>query len=324
MSMTNTAVPVVSVVVATYNRSARLRTLLHALANQTLVGRAAFEVVVVDDHSTDATPETVAALKAQLPIPVMYVRQDRNGGPARARNEGVRRAQAAIVAFTDDDCVPRPPWLEELVTGCQEDGAVGAEGPIVTDAHRGTALTHHISNETPGALFTANVAYRRDALFHAGLFDECFPFPHNEDVDLGLRMSRFGQIVFRPAAVVYHPLVPVPLLANAKRTRYSLSNIRLFLKHPERMPHTPLPHLLWARTVVDLLVSICKDQMGRTPLLARDPVGYAAQFLYNLLRLCHTLYLIPRYRKEEMTQRRLLGLYPRPGSGGAIHDGASR
>ena len=102
-----------SVVVATHNRKESLRCCLHSLQDQTL---AATELIVVDDGSDDGTAEMV-----QLEFPaVRLVRQDTNCGPAAARNKGLLLATGEIVAFTDDDCLPSPDWLQLLCRGFEK------------------------------------------------------------------------------------------------------------------------------------------------------------------------------------------------------------
>jgi len=292
-----------SVVVATYNRCALLPALFDALAAQTL-SPSFFEVVIVDDCSPDETQETIRRLRTHCPMPLITIRQEVNGGPARARNEGIRIARGSIIAITDDDCLPTPRWLEEMLRSFEDLDVVGTEGPIETDASRVTAWTHQVSNATPGAFFTANIAYRRDDLLAAGLFDEHYPHPADEDTDLGLRMLEWGQIVFNPRAIVYHPPIAVGLVRNAKKVRYCLSDVRFFLKHPTRIirPY----RRLWLYTVRNVIVGICKQQLSLTPLFRRDPKKYGGYFVFNVLRLYYTVLLIPQYRAKEYNERQLL------------------
>lgn len=302
--MNKIPMPIISVIIATYNRNHLLEGLLDALAKQTLPPDQ-FEIIIVDDNSTDATQEKIGILRAQASINVRYIRQERNGGPARARNEGIRRAVGSIVAITDDDCLPEPQWLEQLLASFTDASVVGAEGPIISNAERISALTHQVTNDVPGALFTANIAYRKDVLFDIGLFDERFPYPQDEDLDLGLRACEHGRIVFNRDAVVFHPPIQINVFAHARRVRYCLSNIRFFLKHPARLRKRRYG-VLWMDTMQDVMVGICKNQLHLSYLLLQDPTRYGGYSLYNVLRLFHTITLISKYREEESSQRRLL------------------
>ncbi|HEY2557514.1 MAG TPA: glycosyltransferase family 2 protein, partial [Diaminobutyricibacter sp.] len=105
--------PAISVVVATHNRAGLLPRLVAALEAQEPCGP--FEVVVVDDGSTDETFTVLEDLARVTPLDLVPVRMTRNGGPAAARNAGWQRARAPLVAFTDDDCTPQPGWLARLL-----------------------------------------------------------------------------------------------------------------------------------------------------------------------------------------------------------------
>lgn len=103
--------PTVSVVVPTHGRPESLSRCLEALVAQTLP-RDAFEVIVSDDGSPTPVHEIVEPFADRISVRV--VRRPR-AGPAAARNEGARHARGRLLAFTDDDCVPSPHWLELLV-----------------------------------------------------------------------------------------------------------------------------------------------------------------------------------------------------------------
>src|SRR5579872_2724784 len=116
---------VLSVVIASHNGATRLPTALAALRAQR--GDVPFEVVVVDDASTDATADVAAAGGARV------VRLEHNVGHGAAMNEGVRVAAGRFLAFTDDDCVPPADWIEQLARAW---ASVGPEvtmvgGPVV-------------------------------------------------------------------------------------------------------------------------------------------------------------------------------------------------
>src|SRR5258707_10281865 len=97
-----------SVVIPTYNRCASLRRLLDALARQTLSADR-FEVIVVDDGSSDGTRELLRTLKT--PYALVSIEQP-NQGPGAARNRGVRAASGDLILFLDDDVVPMDDLLD--------------------------------------------------------------------------------------------------------------------------------------------------------------------------------------------------------------------
>ena len=100
----------VSVVVPTYRRPRQLQACLEALAAQTM--QEPWEVVVVDDGSPEPPVPSVESLVASRGW--QLVRQP-NAGPSAARNRGVREARGEFIAFTDDDCLPEPAWLNMLL-----------------------------------------------------------------------------------------------------------------------------------------------------------------------------------------------------------------
>ena len=101
-------VPLVSVVTATYNRKETLAVTLQRLAEQTF-SPDLYEVIVVDDGSTDGTEESIAQLRPELPCAFRYLRQSPNQGPGAANNRGAREARADIILFLADDMHATPP-----------------------------------------------------------------------------------------------------------------------------------------------------------------------------------------------------------------------
>ncbi len=167
----------VSVVVPTHDRSDRCAELLRRLASQS-IGPDRFEVLVVDDCSTDDTPDVVASAVGEVPYRLVALRTPVNGGPAAARNLGWRAASAPLVAFTDDDCEPEDGWLEAGVAAFEADPDLGVaqgctrppDGVDITKL-QGWYVWRVITEATP--YFDAcNVFYRRAALESTGGFDE--------------------------------------------------------------------------------------------------------------------------------------------------------
>ena len=229
--------PEISVVVATHQRAVRLSSLLDALEQQTLP-REKFEVVVVDDGSTDDTPRVLEEAVASRPLDLRVVRREAAGGPATARNAGWKVARGGIVAFTDDDCRPTPGWLEALLdAGAGRPGRIvqGRTGPDPAESERLGPFARTVEVSGPSPYFqTCNIAYPRDLLEELGGFDESFPVPAGEDGDLGHRAVRQGAVrTFAPDAVVHHAVDEVGPLGILRRATRVTGEIPAFRLHPE-------------------------------------------------------------------------------------------
>jgi len=205
-----------SVVIPTYNRKESLRRCLAAVTNQ---GYPDYEVIVVDDASTDGTGEMV---QREFPH-VRYFRQEANHGPAAARNVGIREASGDVVAFTDDDCLPPLDWLQRLFQGYRlhpEVTGVGGylEAPdnllsrsLIARYERSVGRDRYGAGdreivagfECPAG-GTNNMSYRRDALLRIGGFDETFPLAAGEDADLKWRLCQQGaRLLYVPVKMTH-------------------------------------------------------------------------------------------------------------------------
>jgi GT2 family glycosyltransferase len=200
--------PRTSVVVPTYNRACLLDRLLCALG-QCHEPDGGFEVIVVDDGSTD---DTGAVVRNAGLANIQYLRQG-NAGAAAARNRGWQSARGEIVAFTDDDCVPSPEWLVELTQAFDDRRPVAVGGAIVplvpgflaqfVQAER--LVGHGGDASSVGYLVTANAAFSREVLARVGGFDERFPGAAGEDTDLTYRLlARDLPVTVIDGAVVAH------------------------------------------------------------------------------------------------------------------------
>lgn len=226
--------PLVSVVVATCERPGQLAELLAGLRGQTLAGDR-FEVIVVDDASG---PETSTRLRDEAGrggLALTHLRHPFNRGPAAARNTGWRRAAAPLVAFTDDDCVPSPGWLEQLLAGADADPGAIVQGPTLPDPAQLTGsllFARTTQNTTLGPSYEAcNIAYPRAVLEALDGFDERWAV--GEDTDLAWRALEAGhRIVFAPEALVHHAVErrgPLAVLRGAGRWGESA---HVFAAHP--------------------------------------------------------------------------------------------
>lgn len=208
-----------SVVIPSRNRAGDLARCLAALAKQDFA-KDRFEVVVCDDGSTENLAEVIEDAKRQG-LQARLIRQAAKG-PAAARNLGIANARAEIVAMTDSDTLPDTGWLGKLCEALAENtGAVGVEGKVYAENEAEfEPLGEGPTNKTGGVYLTCNCAYRREALFQVGGFDESFPYPAYEDVELAARMLQIGQIAWQPEAIVLHPQRPLTLRAVLKKLNH--------------------------------------------------------------------------------------------------------
>jgi len=203
--------PAVSVVVPVFNGAATLADCLRSISAQSLP-RSAFEIIVADDGSTDASPAIAERYGARI-------LRERHGGAPAARNAGWRAARGAWVAFTDADCLPSRQWLASLVAAAERNSngraALGAAGrtlgfPSDTQAARYVNVTggldaeRHLSHPRFPFAPTANVMYRREALAAAGGFDTRYAAYDACDLHERLRAIDAGAFVFEPNAIVLH------------------------------------------------------------------------------------------------------------------------
>ena len=228
--------PRLSVVVPTYQRAALLDRCLAALEASDLDRPDDVEVLVVDDGSTDSTPEVLRAHAGRLALTALV--QPQNAGPAAARNRGGAAASAPLVLFVDDDVVVTPGLLRKHLAlhAVAQDPRLCVLGRV--DWHPDLEVTPFMRwldrsglqfayetwlAEGPvdppyAAFYTANLSVPRALLEEVGGFDERFPFPAYEDMELAFRLAHRGlRMEYRPEALAYHAR-PIDLATFRRRT----------------------------------------------------------------------------------------------------------
>ena len=195
-----------------------------------------YEILVIDDGSTDRTPDVLAA----FPPPVRALGLGHNHGRSAARNAGVREARSDRVVFVDSDVVVRPDFLEwHLRTHRQHGAGILSRGPVVLvpalDDPRLLRVPPLASS--PAYLDTANAGLERRAVIDAGFFDEAFPGYGWEDFELGYRLRAAGiRRVFCRQAAAFHLQPALALSALdalfAKEDARARSALYFYRKHP--------------------------------------------------------------------------------------------
>ena len=250
-----TVKPAIGVVLPTYNRPQVLMECLRHLDRQTLRD---FEVIVVDDGSTDDTREQIEIFRRQASFPLIYLHQE-NAGAAAARNFGISRLSAPICVLIGDDIFPSPGFLEahldfHLANPEPNMAAIGyspwhREGQVITPLMRWLenegvqfAFRPLLEGEVPHwrHFYSSNLSVKASLLGHQP-FSLGFRGYGVEDIELGYRLTQQHglKMAFLPDAVAYH-LHPATFAGTWKRARAVGASMYQFSRiWPEQQPATP-------------------------------------------------------------------------------------
>jgi GT2 family glycosyltransferase len=271
--------PRISVVVASFNGDRTLKSCLESLQR---LKYPDFEVILVDDGSTDSTPQIASAFPG-----VRYLRHERNLGLSVARNTGISAATGEIIAFTDSDCRADEDWLHYLAQEMAGGDFVGMGGPnllppddslvaaAVTASPGGPAhvmLNDRQAEHIPGC----NMAFYKWALLEVGGFDPIFR-KAGDDVDICWRLQHAGgKIGFSPSAFVWHYRRSATADYLKQQQGYGEAESLLVRKHPEYF--NSLGGGIWRGRIYS---SSNPGLWIRRPMIYRGFFGSAGfQFLY--------------------------------------------
>lgn len=243
--------PEISVIVPAYQAAHMIGECVTALVQQTL-DRERYEILIVDDASTDGTGAAAQAAGADRVVRIEHQ------GPSGARNAGVAAALGEIVLFTDADCVPAADWIERMTAPFVDPEVMGAKGTYRTRQEGVVARLVQVEFEIRYARMaslpridfvdTYAAAYRRALLLEHGGFDTAFPIPSAEDVELSFRLARQGyRFVFVPDAWVWHRHPDRLRTYLLRKGRYGFWRALLYLRYPDKIggdAHTD-PMLKW-------------------------------------------------------------------------------
>ncbi|HXW08854.1 MAG TPA: glycosyltransferase [Vicinamibacterales bacterium] len=271
----------ISVVIATHNRARLLASTLEAVAAQESPS-VWWEIVVVDNGSTDETAEVVRTAASRAPVPVVYLRETRSG-KSHALNTAMPRARGELIVLTDDDVLPSPGWLNAYLAAFREDQADYAAGRIfpLWEAAPPRWLSPRLYGvlavadggpfrlELGGGLnqqimpIGANMAVRRHVLdriggWNAGLGKLQGTLRTGEDHEFALRMARAGcKGLYVPEAWVRHR-VPADRLRLPYFSRWYIDNGAIVAGldqeyAPGARELLGVPRYLWRRAAADVL-----------------------------------------------------------------------
>ena len=228
--------PRVSVVVCSYNAE---RTMEACLASLEVLNYPDYEVIVVNDGSTDST------LAIAERFPYCRIISQQNKGLSVARNVGAEAANGEIVAYTDSDCVADPDWLTYLVAKMESAELVACGGPNFPPPENSLVPaavavspggpTHVLlSDDVAEHIAGCNMAFRRDVLLGLGGFDPTFRAA-GDDVDICWRFQDAGYVIgFSPAAVVWHFRRNTVRAYIGQQRGYGKAEALVYSKHPFR------------------------------------------------------------------------------------------
>lgn len=224
-----------SIVIPTYNRLPILQKCLAAMEQQDF--DLPYELLVVDDGSTDGTVDFLLEQKTQFP----HVRllQQEHGGAAAARNLGVEQAQGETIVFIDSDLVVTPGFLAAHAKALGSETKAFTYGRVINTCNfdQPTAEPFKVTDMSRAYFATGNVAIERHWLVEAGLFDLDFKQYGWEDLELGVRLKKLGlRLISCPQAVGYHwhpafNLAQLPHLIDVEAQRGRMGVV-FYQKHP--------------------------------------------------------------------------------------------
>lgn len=235
----------ISVIVPAHNAAPTIGACLEGLLAQS-VPRDRYEVIVVDDGSSDSTREIAGGYEVRV------IAQSHQG-PAAARNRGVAEAEGEIVLFTDADCVPTRNWIAEMVKRFDDVEVVGVKGAYRT--RQGGIVPRFVQCEYEERyermakqsqidfIDTYAAGYRRNVLLKEGGFDIRYPSASVEDQEFSFRLAQRGyKMVFNPQAVVYHQHPQTLGAYFSRKFNIGYWKVMVIRRHPGkavRDSHTP-------------------------------------------------------------------------------------
>lgn len=200
----------ISVVIPMYNAEGTIAQTLEGLKSQATKD---FEVIVIDDGSTDAAPQLVAQFSKQSDLPIRLIRQE-NSGPAKARNLGVEHSNGKLIIFLDSDCIPPPNWVEAMasplkgsIVGCNCGYKVKNDSSLVARYIDYEIAKRHqnIVGKNIDTIGSYSASFVKDVFQAAGGFNTEYTAASTEDFDLAFKVTRMGyNLLFTSETFVYH------------------------------------------------------------------------------------------------------------------------
>lgn len=233
----NDIAPRISVIMPVYNDEAYLRDAIEALLAQSMKD---FELIFVDDASTDDAPRIIHSFKDER---IRYVRNKKNVGASNSRNVGIKLAKGEYVFFADSDCINDTDWLLQGYLTFKKKMCLGVEG---TTYYGSKNYFWTIRDRRPGTVglknqyMGCNIAYRRDILLKLQGFDTRFAY--NDDREFAYRLLRIGKIAHCERMIVTHQIKHWTVKSYIMSGKRAQDRILLFKYHNEK-------NFMWGRVL---------------------------------------------------------------------------
>ena len=267
----------ISVVIPSYNSEKTIEKCVKALLNQSYPKRM-YEIIVVDDGSTDDTSNIASKFKRVKLIKQLHK------GPAVARNLGVKNSKGKIILFTDADCIPDKKWIKNMVKPFEDKKIIGVSGTYKT-FNKNSLIARFAGYEIEERhkklekqkyidfIGTFSAAFRKNIFLRVKGFDEIFTTSSGEDPELSFRLEKIGKMVFQPNAFVYH-FHPDTLFKFLRQKFWrGYWRVSLYKKHRHRLfKHSYTPRTLFIEEALT----------GITSLLFLSSLFNLTSFLYPI------------------------------------------
>jgi glycosyltransferase involved in cell wall biosynthesis len=281
--------PSVSVIIPVYNGADTIAACLQSLLEQTYPADA-YEIIVVENGSTDDTTQIVE----RFPVRLFY--SDRRG-PAAARNLGLTRSDADIVAFTDADCIADPNWLTELIKPYADPTIGGVGGTILACHHADLTAVERFSAEHPPLvnfvsgeneflphLYTANASYRRDLVNRVGGFNPNLVTAEDVDFAWRFQLQAVAELCYAPDAVICHYHRSTPSSLAQQYRQYGFGEILLDTMY-RQCPGYPRGRWYQLRRILGQMAALPRYVLSATLRQVRLVTGRATPFQAAVPRL---------------------------------------
>jgi glycosyltransferase involved in cell wall biosynthesis len=273
----SSSTPSVSVIIPVYNGAHTIAACLESMLNQTYPSDA-YEVIVVENGSTDNT----SAIAQRYPVRLLHSEER---GPAPARNLGIAKSEADIVAFTDADCITDRNWLSELVGPYADPQIGGVGGAILAYAHSDRTIVEMFSDENAPLvnfisgedeflphLYTANASYRRSLLNEVGGFNPNLVTGEDVDISWRVQLQTGAKLRYVPQAIVHHHHRSTRIGLARQYRQYGFGEILLDTMHGNH-PGYPRSRAYQIRRIISQMVALPRyalSAMIRQARLATD------------------------------------------------------